>query len=302
MNTALTLGLAKRMLGLLDRRETDLAPTIMYEPTEVYTSAELQQRERDTIFGRTPMFMGLSADIPVAGSWRAFEIADTPLLLCRDRAGVARLHLNSCRHRGVKIAEGAGRTNSLVCRFHGWRYGLEGALLGVPEPEGFEELCREDHGLIELPSAEKYGMLFGRPTTGAPIDVDELLCGLGPELGDWGFDSYCLYTEHHLHPFRGNWKFAWDTFCENYHFAVPRKDAAFTPCTWPSSPRQMRSARGSTRRCGSAARTSSTARTSGSPASRSRVYGPRRRPGTSCSGETSRSCSTSTPSTGSRRP
>ena len=220
MNTALTLGLAKRMLGLLDRRETDLAPTIMHEPTEVYTSAELQQRERDTIFGRTPMFMGLSADIPVAGSWRAFEIADTPLLLCRDRAGVARLYLNSCRHRGVKIAEGAGRTNSLVCRFHGWRYGLDGALLGVPEPEGFEELCREDHGLVELPSAEKYGMLFGRPTPGPEIDVDELLCGLGPELSDWGFDSFFLYTEHHLHPFRGNWKFAWDTFCENYHFAV----------------------------------------------------------------------------------
>ncbi len=53
MNTALTMGLAKRMLGLLDRRETDLAPAIMYEPTEVYTSPERQHRERDTIFGRT---------------------------------------------------------------------------------------------------------------------------------------------------------------------------------------------------------------------------------------------------------
>ena len=44
MNMALTMGLAKRMLGLLDRRETDLAPAIMYEPTEVYTSPERQQR------------------------------------------------------------------------------------------------------------------------------------------------------------------------------------------------------------------------------------------------------------------
>jgi phenylpropionate dioxygenase-like ring-hydroxylating dioxygenase large terminal subunit len=184
-----------------------------------YTSPDLLQRERELIFGRTPMFIGMSADIATPGSWRTMEIVDTPLLLWRDADGSAQLYLNSCRHRGIKMVEGTGCGNSITCPFHGWRYDLGGRLVGLPEPEGFDGLCRDDHGLVKLPVVEKYGMIFGSLTAGSEIDVDDLLCGLGPELADWGFESFSLYTEHHLHPFRGNWKFAWDTFCENYHFA-----------------------------------------------------------------------------------
>lgn len=219
MNRAGTVALAKRMLDLIDRKATDLAPTMMREPVTAYTSGQRLHRERQVIFGRTPMLLGMSADIPTPGSWRTLEIGDSPLLLWRGDDGVARLYLNSCRHRSVRLCEGFGEGRSLSCPFHGWTYSSAGALTGVPEPEGFEELVRADHGLVELPLAEKYGLLFGTPTPGPAVDVDALLCGLGPELGEWGFDSFKLYRRHHVHTFRGNWKFAWDTYCENYHFA-----------------------------------------------------------------------------------
>lgn len=220
MDEAALIALAERMLDLMDRRVTDLAPAVMTEPPSVYSSEERLRREREAIFGRTAMFLGLSADIPAPGSWRAVDIVDSPLLLCRDESGRVRLYLNSCRHRGVKLCEGRGTDRtSFTCPFHAWRYDLSGTLTSVPEPEGFDILDRAGHGLISLPVAEKYGMIFGSPVPGPGIDVDDLLCGLGPELGEWGFGDFALYTEHHLHPFRGNWKFAWDTFCENYHFA-----------------------------------------------------------------------------------
>lgn len=166
------------------------------------------------------MFLGLTADIPAPGSWRTLEIVDSPLLLCRDGEGRPRLFLNSCRHRGVRLCEGSGSVRQhFACPFHGWRYDLAGNLINVPEPEGFEELERREHGLIELPVAEKYGMIFGSPVPGPPLDADAVLCGLGPELAQWGFEKFSLHTEPHLHPFRGNWKSGWDTFCENYHFA-----------------------------------------------------------------------------------
>jgi phenylpropionate dioxygenase-like ring-hydroxylating dioxygenase large terminal subunit len=215
----LLIGLTRRMIDLLDRRATDLAPAIKYEPIDAYTSTEQLARERSAIFARTPMLIGMSADIPSPGSWRALDLADTPMLLCRDQEGQPRLYLNSCRHRGVKLVEGAGQTPSFTCPFHGWRYDLDGTLRGVPEPEGFEGLCREEHGLIPLPVAEKYGVIFGCATPGASLDVDELLGGLGPELALWDLGSYSLYRAHHAHFFTGNWKSAWDTFCENYHFA-----------------------------------------------------------------------------------
>lgn len=219
MNRSGAVTLAQRMLGLIDRRETDLAPQLMREPVSSYTSPDVLQREREVIFGRTATLLGMSADIPSPGSWRALEIGDSPLLLWRGEDGAVRLYLNSCRHRAVKICEGAGQARSLACPFHGWRYGADGSLTGVPEPEGFDELRKSDHGLVRLPVAEKYGLVFGCPVPGPPIEVDALLAGLGPELAQWGFESFSPYTRAHVHPFRGNWKFAWDTYCENYHFA-----------------------------------------------------------------------------------
>lgn len=216
--------IATQMLDLIDRKATHLAPSLMEEPTEVFTSADILQRERTHIFGCGAHFLGLSATVPAPGSWRTMDLVDTPLLLCRDESGTVRLFLNSCRHRGVKIAEGSGITRRLSCPFHAWSYDLAGRLVAVPEPEGFDQLCRDEHGLVELPVCEKYGMIFGSPMPGPALDADEVLCGLGPELASWSFESWALYTEPHLHTFRGNWKFAWDTFCENYHFPFLHKE------------------------------------------------------------------------------
>lgn len=220
MDTEFFYACADRMLDLIDRRATDLAPAVMYESTELYADQEHLDKERAAIFATGPLFLGLTADIPSPGSWRALDVVDSPLLLSRDEQNQPRLFLNSCRHRGVKLCTGAGSgRRNFTCPFHAWRYDLQGNLINVPEPEGFDDLVRADHGLIELPVAEKYGMLFGSPVPGPAIDVDEALGGLGPELAGWHFENFSLHTEPHPHPFRGNWKSAWDTFCENYHFA-----------------------------------------------------------------------------------
>lgn len=215
-----SMAYAKRMLHLLDTKTTDLAPSTFELPIKAFTCPERFARERRAIFGRSPMFIGMSSELPTPGSFFTRDIVDTPFLAVRDREGQVRLYLNACRHRGVKVAtETYGTTSRLVCPFHAWSYTLEGQLVGVPEPEGFTDMDRKSHALIALPVAEKYGMIFGCATPGRTIDVDEILCGLGPELAEWGFENYRVYGEPHVHEANGNWKFAWDTFCENYHFA-----------------------------------------------------------------------------------
>lgn len=219
MERSTLMELARQMLDLIDRDTTYLAPSVMYEPVESYTSPQLLARERARIFGTGVHFLGLSANVPTPGSWYAMDVVDTPLLVCRDESGAVRLYLNSCRHRGIKLVEGRGEASRLSCPFHSWTYDLsDGRLVAIPEPEGFDQLCREDHGLIELPVAERYGMIFGSPVPGRTVDVDAWLGDLAPELASWGFESWLLHTEPHLHTYRGNWKAAWATFCENYHF------------------------------------------------------------------------------------
>ena len=92
MNRSGTIALAKRMLDLIDRRATDLAPHLMREPVTAYTSPDVLQRERELIFGRTAMLLGMSADVPDPGSWRTMQIGDSPLLLWRDHRAGESLH------------------------------------------------------------------------------------------------------------------------------------------------------------------------------------------------------------------
>ncbi len=211
--------LARRMLGLIDAQSSDLAPDLYERSIESYRDPGIWIRERRQIFGETPMFIGMSNEIAAKGSYFTRDIVDTPFLALRDRDGRVRLFLNSCAHRGPKVAlEPCGTATRFTCPFHAWTYDLDGKLVGVTEPDGFATMDRRSRGLVELPVAEKYGMIFGCATPGTAIDVDELLGGLGPELAELGLDRAAILGEAHVHEVTGNWKYAWDTFCENYHF------------------------------------------------------------------------------------
>jgi hypothetical protein len=56
MNEEALLALADRMLDLMDRRTTDLAPSVMFEPTDAYSSQDYLEREKLRIFGHGPLF------------------------------------------------------------------------------------------------------------------------------------------------------------------------------------------------------------------------------------------------------
>jgi nitrite reductase/ring-hydroxylating ferredoxin subunit len=67
----------------------------------------------------------------VTSSSRAW--ARNRVILRRDRAGGVHVFLNSCRHRGMRVRRyDDGNTAVFSCSYHGWSYGTDGALIGVP--------------------------------------------------------------------------------------------------------------------------------------------------------------------------
>jgi phenylpropionate dioxygenase-like ring-hydroxylating dioxygenase large terminal subunit len=143
----------------------------------------------------------------------------TPILLTRDGPGRVRALANACRHRGVRVADGAGQAKRFTCPFHAWTYDLEGRLEAVPTADAFEGMCRERKGLVALPVTEGYGLIVGRLRPGSVVDIEDYLGpGLTDELAMLGFADWEPYGEPHVHRVGANWKVTLDTFRENYHF------------------------------------------------------------------------------------
>jgi phenylpropionate dioxygenase-like ring-hydroxylating dioxygenase large terminal subunit len=204
------------------------AEAVFRNSVRSYSDPEVARRERDRLFRAMPLFAGMSCRLPAPGDYLAEEIAGVPVLLVRGADGVLRAFANICRHRGAPVATGCGHARVFSCPYHGWTYGLDGRLAGIPEAASFGDIDKATHGLAALPAGERHGMIFIRLSPDAPpvIDVDAYLAGLGEELGAYGFERYSCFAAETMTP-AINWKFGVDTFLESYHLpALHRKTVA----------------------------------------------------------------------------
>ena len=66
----------------------------------------------------------------------ALEVAGMPVALVRGHDGELRAFYNVCQHRAHELLSGSGRTDSIVCGYHGWTYELTGRLVPGPAHRG----------------------------------------------------------------------------------------------------------------------------------------------------------------------
>jgi phenylpropionate dioxygenase-like ring-hydroxylating dioxygenase large terminal subunit len=211
---------AHKLLSHLETRTTAMADGVYPNPIADYTCPHQAALEREAFFRRGPINIGLGCWLPNAGDYMTHDYAGVPILLVRRRDGAIGASLNLCRHRGARVAEGCGTAAaSFSCPYHGWTYGLDGALVARPDEPSFAALDRATRGLRTLPVAEKYGIVWVCATPEATFDLDEMLDGVGPELANYRLDSYHHHETRTLQR-RINWKLAVDTFLESYHIGV----------------------------------------------------------------------------------
>jgi phenylpropionate dioxygenase-like ring-hydroxylating dioxygenase large terminal subunit len=100
---------------------------------EIFVNEAIYQEELERIFARAWLFVGHESQIPNPGDFAVSGMGEESMILCRDRAGEVHVFLNSCRHRGMKVCRyDEGNTAVFTCPYHGWSYGTDGRLVGVP--------------------------------------------------------------------------------------------------------------------------------------------------------------------------
>ncbi len=210
----------KKLLNHLDNGTNVDAGGCYENQTDNYINQELAQREWKTFFCDTPQLIGLSGDLPKEYSFLTMRELGTPILAVRDGNGKFRAFVNSCRHRGVVVEEEErGLSKRFTCQFHRWTYDVNGTLVGLPKSEHFGQIETKDMGLVELPSEERYGLLWVHPNPDGEINLETLLTEkLLSELEQWKLNELDFLGED-TYDVACNWKFAMDTFGETYHFS-----------------------------------------------------------------------------------
>jgi choline monooxygenase len=182
-----------------------------------YVDAGAYERERARIFAREWTFVADEARLAAPGGYVASTIAGYPIVVIND-AGTLRGFHNVCRHRGGPLVwEGEGSCKTLVCRYHGWSYGLDGSLQGARD-FGDEELRRDELSLHAVRVETWRGLVFANLDRGAPALLD-WLGGFAGECEPYPMETF-RPVHRSSHDLVANWKVYAENYQEGYHIPL----------------------------------------------------------------------------------
>ncbi|MER6082722.1 aromatic ring-hydroxylating dioxygenase subunit alpha [Streptomyces sp. NPDC001833] len=184
--------------------------------------------ERDAIFKRTWLNVGRVEKLPKRGSYftKELDAAGTSVVVVRGMDDEVRAFHNICRHRGNKLVwndfpreETSGVCRQFTCKYHAWRYDLEGKLAFVQQEQEFFDLDKSQYGLKDVQTDVWEGFVF--------VNLDpENSTPLREYLGEFakGIEGYPFHKMTQAHTYRAeigaNWKLFIDAFAEFYHAPI----------------------------------------------------------------------------------
>jgi len=196
----------------------------------LYRDAQTYARERERVFARSWLLLGHESQLAEPGAVVAATIADYPVLAVRGDKGIRAFH-NVCRHRAGPLApDGESQCEGfLVCRYHGWRYALDGRLASARDfgkADGFDP---RQYGLIPLQCETWNGFVFVNVHEDAPplaASVEPLTA----RAQKFPFERF-RYTGVSSHLLKCQWKTYVENYLEGYHIPLvhPELSAEIEP-------------------------------------------------------------------------
>jgi 3-phenylpropionate/trans-cinnamate dioxygenase alpha subunit len=176
------------------------------------------------------LFLCHESQIPHTGDFFQSVMGRDNVLVVRQKDGTVKAVLNTCAHRGNAVCRAdEGNAKSFLCTYHGWSYGIDGRLLGVPGFKTFYngQLDKTQHGLAQVAQVDSYhGFVFGTHDATAP-PLEQYLGA----TGRLGLDLIAARGDMVVVPgiqkfvIDCNWKIAVDNLFDWYHPQITHASA-----------------------------------------------------------------------------
>lgn len=198
-------------------------PPALSLPPAAYTSAELWELEQERIFRRGWFLIAHADQLRETGDYVAVSIAGEMVVVSRDGAGDLHALSPVCRHRLMTLVEpGAGRTDAFTCRYHLWKYGLDGRLRGAPYMKGNTDFDAEQCRLPAFAVEEWQGFVWINQDAAAESIGAHLDLAL-PRFAAYQLDKLVQVDSWSLQ-WQANWKLVMENGHENYHVLGLHRD------------------------------------------------------------------------------
>jgi Rieske 2Fe-2S family protein len=183
-----------------------------------YTDPEVYQADLARIFETHWIFVGVEPEIAEPGDVMTVQIGNNSILICRDDDGAIQAMHNICRHRAARlVSEEKACVGRLVCPYHAWTYGLDGALLHAEHmPANFDF---SSHGLKKVHIRSLGGLLFVCLAQAPPADFEDMARIVSPYIAPHELKNCKVAHQADLIE-DGNWKLTLENNRECYHCSL----------------------------------------------------------------------------------
>lgn len=187
-------------------------------PRERYVEEAWFEREMEEVIAQQWIYFGHVSQLPESGDMLVRELGNESIVATRDGDGVVHAFYNVCRHRGYRICDaGESRAKQIVCPYHRWSFGLDGALTGAPTMRDGEDFEFGEYGLKRVAVEIWRGLIFVALGSAPPErSLADAMAGANAGLDP--FEPERMKLAHEVqYEAVCNWKVLLENFVECYH-------------------------------------------------------------------------------------
>jgi phenylpropionate dioxygenase-like ring-hydroxylating dioxygenase large terminal subunit len=187
-----------------------------FVPKDDYLSPEFARLEEERLWPRVWQIACREEEIPQVGDFVTYDILNESFIVIRTDKDEIRAYYNVCPHRGRRLTEGCGRAKQFVCRFHGWRWNLQGDNTLVVDKEDWQGCLSEEDLRLKQPLVGRWGgyVFINMDTQAEPLET--YLAPVPALLEKFEF-AKLRYRWYRTVIYPCNWKVLLEGFNEAYH-------------------------------------------------------------------------------------